>query len=100
MDMLATLRARLGIDFGGTLAYVTGGGALAHVKNTWNFANRIGVSGAGQNTDWLWGWTVGGGIERMLGRGWSGKAEFLWVRLDDKDVAGNVSGYGVSTPAS
>jgi outer membrane immunogenic protein len=32
-----------------------------------------------------WGWTVGGGVEYLLGNGWSAKVDYLYVKLNSKE---------------
>jgi outer membrane immunogenic protein len=82
---LATGRGRLGWTTPqNILLYATGGLAVASVDAT---VTPLGASFAQTNT--RWGWSVGFGGEamlgdmsgRMFGRGWSAKAEYLYVDL-------------------
>jgi opacity protein-like surface antigen len=46
-------------------------------------------------TDFDWGYTLGGGIERRLGRHWSIKVEYLYFSLAEQSFSGvekNVTG--------
>jgi outer membrane immunogenic protein len=63
------------------LLYVTGGVATARVEATLSFP---GV-GTFSETKTRWGWTVGAGAEYAVGAGWSVKADYLFVRLNDSD---------------
>ncbi|MGA7972523.1 MAG: outer membrane protein [Pseudolabrys sp.] len=72
---LGTTRARIGMPFGATgawLPYVTGGVAYGDVE----------VSDGGlTRKSTRWGWTVGGGVEMMFAPAWSAKLEYLYVDL-------------------
>ena len=83
---LGTLRGRLGWAMTPTwLAYVTGGLAYGGVKatNTLFQTGTNGFVGAGSGTlsDTHAGWVLGGGLEWMLARTWSIKAEYLHYDL-------------------
>lgn len=87
INWLSTLRGRLGYAVGPTLLYVTGGLAFADVDHTvlaTNGVNSVAMSSSGIDT----GYTVGGGIERALGGGWSTKLEYLYVDLGDETLSG------------
>lgn len=75
----ATARARLGYTTGDWLFYVTGGGAWSEVHN--DFRVFRPTDGAGSADFNLSGWTIGGGVERHLGGGWSAKIEYLYLDL-------------------
>jgi outer membrane immunogenic protein len=72
----ATLRARAGYSTGPALFYITGGAALGSFKQ---------ITQTFPNSETLWGWTAGAGIEFLLGRGsrWSGKVEYLYLGFED-----------------
>jgi outer membrane immunogenic protein len=75
---LATWRGRLGwTPSNGILLYATGGAALASVEASITTTAPFTLS----QTNARWGGTVGAGAEAMLGRGWSAKAEYLYVKL-------------------
>ena len=70
-----TVRGRAGYSMNNILAYVTGGLAYG--------GGRVDFAGMSESQTHL-GWTVGGGIEVGLTQNWSAKAEYLYVRLDDR----------------
>ena len=76
---LGTDRARLGYAWDRWLVYATGGLAYGQVEAT--IANFTGVT---DETKWRWGYAVGAGVEMMLMKNWSAKAEYLYVNLGDK----------------
>jgi outer membrane immunogenic protein len=84
LEALATIRARAGIDFSGTLAYVTGGVAFAQVKNSWSHTG-YGPDVSASSDKWLTGIVLGGGFEHMFDR-WTFKAEALWIKLEDVET--------------
>jgi outer membrane immunogenic protein len=84
VDVLGTLRARAGLALDGTLIYLTGGLAFADLDE------RITVNDLGgidyRRSDWVTGWTFGGGVEHAFSDHWSGKAEALYLDFgDDSD---------------
>lgn len=91
-DFYTTFRGRIGIALNQWLFYATGGG----IGVNWNtrvvddcsvFPCQSSTINAHEE-DFVWGWTVGGGIERMIGCHWSIKAEYLYYTLDDQDFSG------------
>src|SRR5262249_6389841 len=75
-NWLATGRGRIGWTTPqNVLLYATGGVAVADVEAS---VTRAVVN---PETNTRWGWTAGLGGEAMLGRGWSAKAEYLYVNL-------------------
>lgn len=70
---LATVRGRVGWSVDRVLPYITGGLALGDIR-----ASTPGFAGA---KDTNIGWTVGGGLEFIIARNWSAKAEYLYVDL-------------------
>ncbi len=83
-DWYGTIRGRLGYSTGPALLYVTGGAAFVNVKN--NFDDRGGTPTSASRSEIAAGWTVGGGIETMLGGNWSAKAEYLYIDAGSQDV--------------
>ena len=79
LDWLATGRLRAGYAFDRALFYVTGGVAVAGVKNDF-----VGLS----HTDTDAGWTAGLGIEYAFNDKWSAKLEYLHVGLADNSLPG------------
>jgi outer membrane immunogenic protein len=108
INQLATFRARFGIDFNGTMPYLTAGLALGHIRNSFaaNFAySAEGTtrthSASASRTSWQPGLVVGGGIEHQFSfdRHWSLRGEVLWVGFRDTTL--NVPdgfGYGLTSP--
>lgn len=75
---LATVRARFGVAVAhATLLYVTGGVAFGHVRNS--ATPSFGAAFIDDKT--RTGWTVGGGIEHMLARNWTVRAEVRYADL-------------------
>jgi outer membrane immunogenic protein len=91
-DFYVTVRGRVGFAQDCWLFYVTGG--VIGV----NYDTRVvddcftGDCGGGtidaHKQEFNWGPTVGGGIERMLGRHWSIKLEYLFYTLDNQGFDG------------
>jgi outer membrane immunogenic protein len=92
-DFYTTLRGRVGVALDCWLIYATGGGIGV------NYTTRFKDTGAdngnvldARTNDFDWGWTVGGGVERMINRHWSIKAEYLYYKLDDQHFSGVFGG--------
>jgi outer membrane immunogenic protein len=107
VDALATVRGRVGIDFDGTLPYLTAGFAAAMVKNsyTMDFTGRGAGYGSGtaSKTSFVPGIAVGAGIEHKLNSNWSIRGEYLWIGLADTSLNPNLSipiGGGFSTTST
>lgn len=95
VDMLATLRGRLGIAIHeSTLLYATAG--LAWADRTHHLVDPLAPGGLFEqsNSDWATGFVVGGGIEFLRHDRWSLRAEVLWADLGDKDHTYTVTGGG------
>lgn len=92
IDMLASIRARLGYSFGRTLGYVTGGLGYAAIDYA-AVTKATGVKfGTGLSSD-EWGWTLGAGIEHMITPNWTVKLEYLHYGFDgDHAKLGTLSG--------
>jgi outer membrane immunogenic protein len=98
-DAFVTLRGRLGVALNCWLIYGTGG-AIGVDYRTRVFDHTISQLGPDtidlSKDDLDWGYTVGGGVERMfhsLGHRWSFKVEYLYFNLDSQSFTG-VSGNG------
>ena len=76
-----TIRGRLGFTSGPSLFYATGGVAFVNVKNNQDFSDV-----PASTTETAGGWTLGGGIETVLGGNWSAKAEYLYIDAGTQDV--------------
>lgn len=73
VDAFGTLRGRVGMSFGSTLLFATGGAAIANI-------NAYDVTAPGySDTATRLGWTVGAGVEQKLTGNWSAKAEYLYA---------------------
>ncbi|CAL77759.1 putative outer-membrane protein, putative secreted protein [Bradyrhizobium sp. ORS 278] len=83
IDATGTARGRVGYAFNNVLLYGTGGYAWANNKITLS-ALGVGVS----DTQFLSGWTAGGGVEVLFAPKWSVKAEYLYKSFDGKTYFG------------
>jgi outer membrane immunogenic protein len=92
IDALATFRGRFGLDFNGTMPYLTAGFAIADTQNSFSVSGYNGNTGA-MNTftttqkSWVPGVVIGAGIEHQLARNWTLRGEVMWVGFESKDVA-------------
>ena len=77
---IATLRARMGMAFDNTLFYFTGGLAAVDMEFGADIAGT-----ADSESQWVYGWTVGGGLEHAFTQNFSGRIEYLYVSLPDSD---------------
>jgi outer membrane immunogenic protein len=97
-DFYTTLRGRIGVtlDWNGCWLIYGTGGAIGVNYVTRFIDNSAVVPGTGlldaRETDFNWGYTVGGGIERMLNRHWSIKTEYLYFELDKQRFDGVSAG--------
>ncbi len=90
---LATGRARAGWTTPqNVLLYATGGFAVAGVEA---IIMPLGASFTETNT--RWGWTAGLGGDAMLARGWSAKAEYLYVNLQRSSYFTPPPAAGINT---
>lgn len=89
LDVLGTLRGRLGYAIDNTLIYATGGLAYGHLKSSASITTAVVGAPilAGSQDEWRGGWTVGGGIEHMFAPNWSVKGEYLYYDLGTTDIA-------------
>ncbi len=78
---IATLRARAGFALDNTLLYFTGG--LAAVDMEFGAV----MSTTESDSQWVYGWTLGGGLEHAFTPSFSGRIEYLYVGLDDADFS-------------
>jgi outer membrane immunogenic protein len=83
IDWFGTVRARAGVLVSPkVLLYATGGLAYGEVKSNEVVGGLAGFSSTTTNV----GWTVGAGVEGVIGGNWTAKLEYLYVDL------GRVSG--------
>jgi outer membrane immunogenic protein len=99
IDWMASLRGRLGFAWNQTLIYVTGGAALAagDVRSSFTLTNTnpnvlvpaVGASGTTvTNTSFSTiGWTIGFGIECVLGENWSLAGEYRHSDFGRRSIA-------------
>jgi outer membrane immunogenic protein len=89
IDWFGTVRGRVGfLASPQVLLYATGGLAYGGI----NSSETIGAAALGfSNTSTNVGWTVGAGIEGVIGGNWTAKLEYLYVDL------GSVSGSYLTT---
>jgi outer membrane immunogenic protein len=91
IDWFGTVRARAGVLVSPkVLLYATGGLAYGEVKSSEIVGGVAGFSSTSTNV----GYTVGAGVEGVIGGNWTAKLEYLYVDL------GRVSGaFGTTIPA-
>src|SRR5262249_33419 len=85
-DFYTTLRGRIGValDWHGCWLIYATGGAIGSNYTTRFHIDEIDFDA--RRSDFDWGYTVGGGIERQIfNRHWSLKAEYLYFSLDDQE---------------
>lgn len=90
-NYLGTVRGRLGMAFTEShswLAYFSGGLAYGEVQSSMNIiggatpnGGSTDFSGAGSISTTQTGYTVGGGLEKLLASRWSAKIEYLYYDL-------------------
>ena len=68
---IATLRARAGFALNNTLLYFSGGLAAVDME----FGAVMSTSES--DSAWVYGWTVGGGLEHAFSQNFSGRIEYL-----------------------
>jgi outer membrane immunogenic protein len=86
MDWFGTVRARAGwLASQQMLLYVTGGLAYADLDRTASVSVG-GNSASSSKSDWKAGWTVGGGMEWLLGNKTTLKSEYLYYDLEDSSI--------------
>jgi outer membrane immunogenic protein len=99
VDWLATLRGRLGYDFGRTLVYGTAGLALGgtRIEGNFTFPSLFGESFPASGQATMPGFVVGGGIEYAVFDHWTVRAEGLYFDLGVQNVY-NSGGQPVNVP--
>lgn len=90
-DFYTTFRGRIGVALNHWLFYATGGGIGVNYETRFIdeviMPNDAGLVDA-HKQEFDWGYTFGGGIERMFGCHWSIKAEYLYFALDEQRFSG------------
>jgi high affinity Mn2+ porin len=79
LNYLATLRGRIGYSMGSWTPYLTGGLAIAAMRNSLVDATS-GSENATSNNVRL-GYTVGGGVDYALDKRWTARLEYLYTHL-------------------
>ena len=93
---LATVRGRLGYTWDSWLLYVTGGAAWAKLDSSLTVPTSTPIIGF--QSDTRSGWTIGGGLEHLLGYGWAVRAEFLYVQFPSWLTFTHASGSAPTFP--
>jgi outer membrane immunogenic protein len=97
-DFYTTIRGRLGVAFNSWLIYGTGGAIGVNYEQRLrdDCDNLAAGCGLGlidaDKQDFDWGYTVGGGVEKMFGCHWSIKSEYLYYSLDTRTFSGVETG--------
>jgi outer membrane immunogenic protein len=90
LDWVASARGRLGwvVADGAGLIYVTGGAAWAGIKSGWLINDNCGLCPINvQLNDTVTGVVAGGGVEAMLSRNWTIRAEALYYDFGHKSAS-------------
>lgn len=94
-DFYTTFRARLGTTFDRSLIFTTGGiigvNYKTQVVDSCNIAPCGGSTVDAQKNDFVWGYTVGGGVEHFFDKIWSAKLEFLYFNLNNQSFSGTTN---------
>lgn len=90
LEYLASLRGRVGYDFGPWTPFVTGGIAWASVRSSRTDLTTGNEDASPSNI--RAGWVVGAGVDYRLDSSWSARAEYLYTSLP-------LSGFTFATPA-
>ncbi len=94
-----TVRGRAGMAFDQALIFLTGGLAVADVKDTWTPQSQNGGTLSEASTGWLdVGWTAGAGVEFALAERISLSTQYLHLGMATRGASGTCSGGGCSVP--
>lgn len=98
-----TVAARAGISFDRAMLYVKGGGAWVHEDFTQlGITALVCVGTPCTGSNFVWGWTLGGGLEYGITPNWSVKVEYNYLDFSNKDqvtvtnTVGGTNTFGVS----
>jgi outer membrane immunogenic protein len=95
-DWLITIRPRIGYAWDQSLVYVTGGLAISRLSLSQAYSDNITFGGATGGSEFASvsqvkaGWVLGAGFEQAVGKNWSVKAEYLFVRFDGLNTNGTL----------
>jgi len=94
IQALATLRARAGIDFNGTLVYGTAGIGWLKLHDNFNVLGTGTTKGGNfSSSKWAPAFVVGGGVEQKLTQNWSVKGEVLWAKAETTSASATTLNY-------
>ncbi|MBA3269656.1 MAG: porin family protein [Acidobacteria bacterium] len=86
------LRGRVGVGSGRVLLYGTGGAAWGNVEETFTTSNAVNTftntrdgNDSSDNSNNVWGYQAGGGIEYRFAGNWSLAGEYLFTDLDNRE---------------
>jgi outer membrane immunogenic protein len=99
VEWIASIRGRLGLTWGSTLVYITGGYAAASVSHagTYDVVTPFIASSAIAAKNTQTGWVFGGGVEGMLTGNWTIRAEYLYYAFGDLSASSNIA-HNVTIP--
>ena len=84
LGWFGTVRGRVGLTTGPVLTYVTAGYAYGNVRTT--TTETAGAVTGVLNTDRMQdGYVIGSGVEAALGGNWTGKIEYLYLNLGNRN---------------
>jgi len=84
-NFFATARGRIGYTFDRFMLFATGGAAFVGQEFESTGTDLDGTSLDSSDDDFLFGYTVGGGVEAFLTPNITAKVEYLYVALDDDE---------------
>jgi len=91
-NLYTAFRGRIGFDLDHTLLFATGGAIGVNyntqVIDSCNIAPCGGTTAIASKTSFVWGFTVGGGVEHMFEGSWSAKLEYLYFNLASQSFSG------------
>jgi len=100
IDWMNTVKARMGVAMGQTMAYLSGGVAYGQV--TTSLTGQLDVNGttydwSGSNTEQRIGLVVGAGVAQQLGGNWSARLDGTYFDLGEGSVTATADGAPAST---
>lgn len=87
---LFTARGRIGYAFNDVLVYGTGGLAVTRLNTNVTYYDGVADTGSATQAENKAGWAAGGGVEWALSKGWSVKAEYLFVKFGSVTASGAI----------
>jgi outer membrane immunogenic protein len=84
VDVLTLITGRFGYAWDNVLLY--GKGGLAGSRLKLSVVDTVPpATGAGNDTQWAWGWTLGAGLEYAIARQWSAGVEYDYASFGSKN---------------